>query len=85
MTNELHEYTFEVRLFTSIRVKAQSLQEAKDGLEELLECVTINLGEIDGEAIVVEASVEDEPRLVEFDGEPASDINGKIQWGFLND
>lgn len=68
--NGLHEYAFDVTLL-ALRVKAHSLQEAKDKLNKLLDCVTINFAE---------ASV-GELNLYEFDGEPANDVNGKIEIG----
>ena len=81
MTDGLHEYAFNVTLLTALRVKARSLQEAKDKLKEHLDCATVNLGEVDDQAIVAEASMEGEPDLFEFDGEPANDVNGKIEIG----
>lgn len=81
MTSGLHEYAFDVTLLTSLRVKAHSLQEAKDKLNELLDCATINVGEINGQAIAAEASMASEPSLFGFDGEPAKDANGKIEIG----
>ena len=81
MTDGLHEYAFEVLLYSHIRVKAHSLQEAKDKLKERLDCATVNLGEMDDEAIVAEASMEGDPDLFEFDGEPANDVSGKIEIG----
>ena len=81
MADGLHEYAFNVTLLTALRVKARTLQEAKDKLKERLDCATINLGEMDGEAIIAEVSIEGEPDLFEFDGEPANDVNGKIQIG----
>ena len=77
----LHEYAFDVTLLTTLRVRAGSLQEAKDKLRKRLDCATINLGVMDGQAIVAEASMEGEPDLFEFDGEPANDVNGKIEIG----
>ena len=74
MTDGLHEYAFDVTLLTSLRVKAHSLQEAKDKIKKLIYYVTIN-------PTPAEASMEGEPDLFEFDGEPATDVNGKIEIG----
>ena len=76
MTDGLHGYAFNVTLLTSIRVDARSLKEAKDKLKKWLDCATVNLGEM-----VAKASMEGEPDLFEFDGEPANDVNGKIEIG----
>ena len=81
MADGLHEYAFDVTLLTALRVKARSLQEAKDKLKKRLDCATVNIGEMDDEAIVAEASMRGKPNLFEFDGEPANDINGEIQIG----
>ena len=81
MTDGLHEYAFDITLLTSLRVKAHSLQEAKDKLNELLDCATVNLGEMDGWAVTAEVTMEGDPHLFEFDREPAKDVNGKIKIG----
>ena len=69
----MHEYLFDVKLFASIRVKANSEAEARAMMIEALECADANFGAWpNGDPILAEASL-DEPandELVEIDGEP---------------
>ena len=80
MTDGLHKYAFKVTLLTSIRVDARSLKEAKDKLKEALNRATV-VGAMGGYGPIARASMEGEPELFEFDGEPANDVNGKIEIG----
>lgn len=82
MADGIHQYAFDIMLKTAVRIEARSLREAKDKLIEALNCATVNLGETDdGQTLVAEASIDGEPELFEFDGEPAHDINGNIKIG----
>lgn len=68
---EQHEYLFDIKLFASLRVKAESVVEARKLLASVLDCAEVNCGEWpDGSPIVGEASLDDDdPDLIEIDGE----------------
>lgn len=71
-----HEYLFDLTLACSVRVCANSIEEGKRKLTELLDCASANLGELDGEPVVAEVSLWHEPaaiRLIEVDGESSED------------
>lgn len=72
MMAETHEYAFDVKLFTLVRVKASSEAEARKKLEAHFACTDANFGAWpDGTPITGEACM-DEPgfdELVEVDGE----------------
>lgn len=63
-----HEYAFDLKLDAAIRFKAKSEEHAREALRELMQCVDANLGEILGQTIVCEVSLNDEPVLYEVDG-----------------
>jgi hypothetical protein len=65
-----HEYLFDVKLFASFRVKAHSVKDARIALAAALDCASVNAGEVNGEPLVGEASVDGELELIEKDGEP---------------
>ena len=66
----MHKYLFDVKLFTSLRINAENEAEARRKLAEALDCASINCGEIDGQPLVGEASLDDDPPdLIEVDGE----------------
>lgn len=60
------EFVFDARLFTSIRVKAESEAEARATLKGLLDAATVTAGAWpDGSPAVFEASIEGEADLME--------------------
>jgi hypothetical protein len=63
----MKEFTFDIKLFAAITVKAETEKEAFEMLLEHTECADCNLGTWpDGTPILAEASVErDEIELVE--------------------
>ena len=66
-----HEYCFDVKLFSTLRIRATSLKNAREMLAGHLDCASANFGMTeDGQLLLGEASVDGEPCLVEFDGEP---------------
>jgi hypothetical protein len=68
--DDLHEYAFDVTLLAAIRVKAKSLKEARELLNEHLQCADSNFGAWpDGTPITAEATIEGEADLYEIDGE----------------
>ena len=68
--SEMHEYLFDVKLDAAIRFKAPSEAAARDSLRSELECASANLGEILGQTIVCEVSMNGEPSVAEIDGDP---------------
>ncbi|MDN7537055.1 hypothetical protein [Burkholderia cenocepacia] len=67
-----HEYAFDVKLFAAIRVKANSVAEARDKLNECVQEADANLGAWpDGSPILCEVSVETDEHhpCFEVDGE----------------
>jgi hypothetical protein len=66
----LHEYAFDVKLFASLRVKAATEEEAREKLRSALDCADTHFGQLDGEPLTAEASIDGEPELYEIDGEP---------------
>ncbi|KVU68952.1 hypothetical protein BGV52_15335 [Burkholderia ubonensis] len=63
------EFVFDVKLFATISFSAPDEATARRMLADALECADANLGEINGQTIVCEASMDGEPDLVEVDGE----------------
>ncbi|MPS81666.1 MAG: hypothetical protein E2591_26690 [Achromobacter sp.] len=64
-----HEYLFDLRLFASIRFRANSVREAREMLSASLQCVTANLGAWpDGSPIMAEVSADDTADVMEIDG-----------------
>lgn len=65
------EYAFDVRLFATIRVEAQSEEEARALIREHLDAADANFGAWpNGDPILAEASVDDhEMPLIEINGE----------------
>lgn len=73
MTTEIHEYSFDVKLFAAIRVKAQSRAEARKMLLDALDCADANLGAWpSGDPILCEVSLDEGHTgdLIEVDGVP---------------
>lgn len=65
-----HEYLFDVKLFTALRVKAEHEDIAIQIIMESLRCATANLGSWpDGEPILAEVSVDGDLDLIEIGGE----------------
>jgi len=65
-----HEYLFDAKLITSLRITARSESDARRTLAEVLECATINCGPLAcGSPLVSEASLDGYLELVEVDGE----------------
>ena len=69
------EYAFDVKLFATIRVQAESVDEARQMVREHVDCADANFGAWpNGDPILAEASVDDdELPLIEIDGEAADD------------
>ncbi|CAB3730513.1 hypothetical protein LMG22037_05538 [Paraburkholderia phenoliruptrix] len=67
-----HEYAFDIRLTCSLRFKAKSVTHAERSMRETLRCSDANLGEILGQTIVSEVSLDPDlpPYLYEVDGQP---------------
>ena len=63
-----HEYLFDAKLFTSLRITARSESDARRTLAEVLECATISPLAC-GSPLVGEASLDGYLELVEVDGE----------------
>lgn len=67
-----HEYTFDVKLFAVIRVRAASESEARKMLTAALDAADANFGAWpDGSPILAEASLDHDghDELIEVDGE----------------
>lgn len=63
------EFLFDVKLFASVRVQAETEAEGRRLLAETLDCATINAGSWpNGEPIVAEASADGAADLLEIDG-----------------
>jgi len=70
---EQREYTFDVKLFATIRVRAKTATEARNLLDRHMRCADCNGGAWpDGSPILFEASPDGEPDLIEIDGEAAA-------------
>ena len=65
----MREYAFDLKLFTTVRIKATSEEMARRILRDHFDAIDINAGEIAGETIVCEASMDGEADLIEIDGE----------------
>ena len=63
-----HEYLFDVTLMSSFRVTAANESEARRLLAEVLDCTSINAGQVNGRELIGEASMEGDAELVEVDG-----------------
>ena len=65
------EYAFDVKLFATVRVKADTEEEARVYLCAYLDCADCNGGAwANGDPILFEATVDDDsPELIEVDGE----------------
>ncbi|ABO60382.1 hypothetical protein LA345_36530 (plasmid) [Burkholderia vietnamiensis] len=62
------EFLFDLQLDASIRFRAQSETIAREELRRHLDCANANLGEILGQTIVCEVSLNGTPALAEVDG-----------------
>lgn len=68
---ELSEYMFDVKLFATVRVKANSWKEAEGVVREVLDGAIVNAGcWPDGNPVLFEASIDGALDLIEIDGEP---------------
>lgn len=64
------EFLFDVKLFVSVRVQAETEAEGRRLLADAMECATINAGSWpNGEPVLGEASQDGEADLIEIDGE----------------
>lgn len=64
----MNEYLFDVKLFVSVRVQADTESEARRLLADALDCADINAGAWpNGDPVVFEASQDGEPDLVEIE------------------
>ena len=71
---KVHEYAFDVKMFATIRVNADSEAEARAILAEKINCASCNAGAwANGDPILFEASIDDYEGgcLIEVDGEAA--------------
>jgi len=75
-TEGTHEYLFDARLDAAIRISAPTEQLARAGLRTGLDAASANLGEILGQTIVCEVTMNDEPSLAEIDGEVPPPADG---------
>jgi len=67
----MNEYLFDVNLFATIRIRAESEAEARATILDHLDCACINaVAWPNGDPILFEASVKGEPFLIEINGEP---------------
>jgi hypothetical protein len=67
-----HEYLFDVKLFASIRVRAESEDQARRMMREHIDAADANLGAWpNGDPILCEVSLDepDNDALIEVDGE----------------
>ena len=65
-----HEYLFDAKLFTSLRITAPSERDARRTLSEILDGATVNCRSLEcGSPLVGEASLDGYLELVEVDGE----------------
>lgn len=63
------EFTFDIKMFTTITVSAESYEEA-EGLIKDLDCCDTNFGAWpNGDPILGEATVDGEPDLIAINGE----------------
>ena len=66
----MNEYLFDIKLFASIRIKAESEAEARATILDHLDCACVNAGAWpNGDPILFEASVDGDFDLVEINGE----------------
>jgi hypothetical protein len=69
----MNTYTFDLKLFASISVKANNVIEAREQLEGKLDCASVNFGAFDdGSPILGEASLDDEETLDFFEAYDAA-------------
>ena len=62
------DYTFDVKLWATARVRAESEQEARAKLAKVADCMDISMVTPDG-VTFTEASAEGDADLIEIDGE----------------
>ncbi len=66
----MNEYLFDVNLFATIRIKAESEDEARAMILDHLDCACVNAGVWpNGDPILFEASARGELPLIEINGE----------------
>ena len=67
----MNEYLFDINLFATIRVKAESEDEARTLILNHLDCAYVNAGTWpNGDPILFEASARGDFNLIEINGEP---------------
>ena len=66
----MNEYLFDVNLFATIRIKAESEDEARAMILDHLDCACVNAGVWpNGDPILFEASARGELPVIEINGE----------------
>lgn len=53
------KFLFDVKLFAAVRINAANEAEARRKLQAVLDCATVNAGELDGEPVLFEVSLDD--------------------------
>ena len=71
MAETMHEYLFDVKFFSSIRVKGTNEKEARQNLDTILAQASLELGNVDGQPARAAVSPDGEHDLLEIDGEDA--------------
>ena len=67
---QTNEYLFDVKLFASVRVKAEDENAARKMLNDVFDCADINAGAWpNGDPVTGEASQDGEADLIEVNGE----------------
>ena len=67
----MNEYLYDVKMFATFRVTAESKQAAVKWLNENCDCLAVVVGEdASGATVTGEASQDGEPFLCEVNGEP---------------
>lgn len=66
---EMHEYTFDVKLFATINIKAENEAKARELLEQALDRGELDCGLIDGQPVKGNIAPDGDHELTEVDGE----------------
>lgn len=69
--DKMHEYTFDVKLFATINIKAETEDKARELLEQALDRGELDCGLIDGRPIKGNIAPDGDHELIEVDGEAA--------------